>query len=580
MKKTSLAALAAVMVSVAALGACSKGNDSGSASTSPSGSPSGTAAASAKPTADNSIVTPAGTLPITKEKTTLKVLVQGRPNIDFPTSSATKWMEEQTNVHIEWQVAPDGPEAQTKLNVVLASGDYPDVIMNFNVTSTQQMTYGKQGIFLPLNALIDKYGINTKKNVFDVFPTVKNDITASDGNIYSLPNVADCYQCSMGQKMWVYKPWLDKLGLKVPTTTDEFEAMLLAFKTKDPNGNGKADEIPLSGTIEGDHTPLNEFLMNAFVLNGVKATAVGLSIEDGQHMYVDKGKITAAFAQPGWKEGLKYLNKLYAEKLIDPQAFTQTLKQLKAIGENPNTVILGATGALGLGQFTQYGGPSNRWTEYVAVPPLKGPSGFQVTPLIANATQTGAFIITKAAKHPEVAMRWADFMYDSEVTWRLQKGEEGRNWRKANPGELDMMGRQAVFAQLAPIAEEKSNNSWYQRGLSATPDAQRYTSVVDPKAPKPLAVVLYETTKNLYEPVQQKPDTIIPTLFMDVDQSKQVVDYSKTIGTYVDEMFARFVTGDVDIDKNWDAYLTQLNTLNLPKLLAIYQAAYDAKMKK
>ncbi len=79
-------------------------------------------------------------------------------------------------------------------------------------------------------------------------PQVKSLITLLDGKIYGLPHINDCYHCSMSQKMWVYKPWLDKLGLKVPETTDEFEAMLKAFKEKDPNGNGKADEIPLSGT--------------------------------------------------------------------------------------------------------------------------------------------------------------------------------------------------------------------------------------------------------------------------------------------------------------------------------------------
>jgi putative aldouronate transport system substrate-binding protein len=177
-------------------------------------------------------------------------------------------------------------------------------------------------------------------------------------------------------------------------------------------------------------------------------------------------------------------------------------------------------------------------------------------------------------------MRLADFLYDADVTWRLQKGGEGLNWRKPLPGEVGANGKPALFAQLAPIAEEKSNNNWYQRGLNASPDSQRYTIAVIPGAPKLQAVILYEATKNLYEPYQQKADTIIPTLFMDADQGKQVVDYSKTVGTYVEEMFARFVTGDMDIDKGWDAYLSQLKSINLEKLVAIYQAAYDAKKKK
>ncbi|WP_246067194.1 ABC transporter substrate-binding protein [Paenibacillus koleovorans] len=563
-RKMGLVLAAGTMLLGTLLSACSSGGEKGNATPSPSAS---------------SIVNPAGQLPITKEKTKLRILAMGRPNIDFATSSATKWVEEQTNIQIEWEVAPEGPEAQTKLNVVLASGDYPDIIMNFGVTNTQQLTYGQQGVFIPLNDLIDKYGVEMKKNMFGKFPNARAEITASDGKIYALPVISECYQCSYGQKMWIYKPWLDKLGLKVPTTTDEFYTVLKAFKEKDPNGNGKADEIPLTGSIEGNHTRIDEFLMNAFVLNSVKDFSGAFTIEDGRHMYVDKGKVVPAFTQQGWKDGLKFLNKLYAEKLLDPQTFTQNLKQLKTIGENKEAIV-GATSAIGVGTFTQYGGPSGRWSEYVAVPPLKGPTGLQVAPYNPDAIRPGEFIITKAAKHPEVAIRLADFLYNEDVTWRLQKGTEGLNWRKANPGEVDMMGRQAVFAQLAPIAEEKSNNSWFQRGVFATPDAQRYTSVVDPKAPKPQPVILYEATKNLYEPYAQKPDTMIPTLFFTVDQSKQVVDYSKTISTYVDEMIARFVTGDLDIDKNWDSYLNQLKSMNLQKLMDIYQVAYDAKTKK
>ncbi len=84
----------------------------------------------------------------------------------------------------------------------------------------------------------------------------KDLITAPDGNIYALPQVNECYHCMYQQRMWIYKPWLDKLGLKMPTTTDEFYEVLKAFKTKDPNGNGKADEIPLSGSIQASSSHL------------------------------------------------------------------------------------------------------------------------------------------------------------------------------------------------------------------------------------------------------------------------------------------------------------------------------------
>jgi putative aldouronate transport system substrate-binding protein len=66
----------------------------------------------------------------------------------------------------------------------------------------------------------------------------------------------------------VYQPWLDALGLEEPETIDEFHEMLLAFKNDDPNGNGVADEIPLSAAMGrpyyNNDTALDLYIMNAF----------------------------------------------------------------------------------------------------------------------------------------------------------------------------------------------------------------------------------------------------------------------------------------------------------------------------
>ncbi len=160
-------------------------------------------------------------------------------------------------------------DAQNKLNLMLASDDLPEVIIGCNIRLDQMQILAEQGVALPLNDYIEKYGVETKK-MFETNPAIKALITLLDGKIYGMPHYNDCYHCSMSQKMWVYKPWLDKLGLKVPETTDEFEAMLKAFKEKDPNGNGKADEIPMSGSklVNGGwHSTIDQFLMNSFVYN-------------------------------------------------------------------------------------------------------------------------------------------------------------------------------------------------------------------------------------------------------------------------------------------------------------------------
>jgi putative aldouronate transport system substrate-binding protein len=519
-------------------------------------------------------VNPAGQLPITNDKITLKVLVQSPPFVEnFATNELSKYLEEQTNIHIEWEVA-DEKSAPEKLNLMLGSGDYPDVILNFGVSNTQQLIYGSQGVFLPLNKLIDQYGVETKK-MFETVPYVKPMITAPDGNIYALPQVNECFHCTYSQKAWVYKPWLDKLGLKMPTTTDEFYEMLKAFKTKDPNGNGKADEIPMVGAAVGTAVGIDQFVMNAFILDPVS----GNPPEPEKRLYLDNGKVTVPFNKPEWKDGLNYLHKLYAEGLISPQSFTQDRNQARQMGENPSAVIAGVIEQQHNGIFTEFYGKSGRWLDYVTVPPLKGPKGVQVTPYRAGVNG-GKYLITKASKNPEAAFRLADFMYTQDWALRIEIGRPGQEWNWADKSEIGINGKPAVWKRLKTLSTVSAvqNVTWSQAGLSLRTNDFRLGEVADPT--KPQEIILYNETKKNYEPYAQDPKTFLPPLFFTNDQATELADVEKTITDYVKEMIARFVTGDASLDKDWDAYLKTLDSMNIKRYLEIYQAAYDANNKK
>ena len=267
------------------------------------------------------------------------MFVNQREVEDFDTNLFTKWYEEQTNVHIEWIVAPNN-EANEKLNLLLSSGDLPDVIL-LDLTPAQQRLYGEQGILISLNDLIEKDGVQTKK-AFEAFPEIKDRVTAPDGKIYGLPEVNQCYHCSMAQKLWIYQPWLDKLDLKMPTSTEEFEQVLKAFKEKDPNGNGKADEIPLVSATDMWNGNLDLFLMNAFTLN------------PDNHLVLNDGKIEVTYNKPEYLEGLRYLHHLYQEGLIAPESFTQNAEQLKLLGSG-DEVVLGTVSSALSGYWARLG---------------------------------------------------------------------------------------------------------------------------------------------------------------------------------------------------------------------------------
>ena len=143
--------------------------------------PAATAApAAAKAPAGGVPVAPAGEFPIAKEKITMKVFMCPNTAVsDYVNNEFTKWLEAQTNIKLELDLPPVA-DAQNKLNLMLASDDLPEVIIGCNIRLDQMQILAEQGVALPLNDYIDKYGVETK-NMFKTDPAVKDLITLLDG---------------------------------------------------------------------------------------------------------------------------------------------------------------------------------------------------------------------------------------------------------------------------------------------------------------------------------------------------------------------------------------------------------------
>ncbi len=515
-----------------------------------------------------------GTFPLVKEKTTITAFIGWGTQTDIAQNWNTTEYEKKTNVHVEWQTAA-GADAREKRALILASGDLPDVFINGYVSFTpaDEMQYGSQGSIIPLNGLIENNSIYLKKILGDN-PVYKNIITCSDGNIYSLPDFNVCYHCNFSQKMWVNVSWLKNLNLAMPKTTDEFEQMLKAFKEKDPNGNGKADEMPLVSTTDGWHYQLDGFLMNAFVYS------------DGDtHLALNNGSIEMTAVKPEFKEGLKYLNRLYSEKLLAPQSFTTNASSLEKLNESGGAEVVGAVP--GGANYIFAGGPavSKRWQDYDILPPITGPSGFVATPNYSATRDvgTGYFSVSKAAKNPELILRWIDWLYSDEGTlWHDGSGgREGIDYRKANADELGLNGQPAKYVQLAAKKPE-DNVVWEQffpgfrtKEFRDTWKAPQDWHSDDPMAPE---AQLYQGSRA-YEAVAPKADQSMPNLFISSDKLSDYTRIKTGIDDYIKETVVSFIVGKMDLEKDWDSYVSKLNSIGLNDYLKMCQEAYDAQFK-
>jgi len=489
--------------------------------------------------------------------------------------------EKMSNVRVNWQtVTADG--WMDKVSLIIASGDLPDAIAAGTAfggsafTQSQLDQYGSQGIFIPVQDLINEHSVHLK-SYLEKNPHIKSFVTSLDGNIYGFFGVNECYHCNHQQKAWINTTWLKNLNLEMPKTTDELKEVLMAFKTQDPNRNGEQDEIPMATAVDGRRTNLDGFLMCAFIYT-----------DSDQNLVFDSNKkIQYAPAQNEWREGLKYLRDLYANGLIAPESFTQSTQVLAQTNEAGEEPVIGV-GFGGVNFLCSGSAVSDKFKQYDALPPLTGPNGYVSVASYNNLTpaDVGLFVITKAAKEPALIMRWLDYFYSPDGRNFIDMGMEGRDWRAGEAGELDFNGNPAKFVELVPNTELLENNIILGQALPSIKDAayregKKVNSQDWREGNGDTELMLFQATK-LYEPFAFPNSDLVPTI---VALPDKITDFSlikTSISEYVKQHVARFVTGDLDInsDADWNNYIKGLNNLGLEKYLEICQEGYEAKYGK
>lgn len=517
---------------------------------------------------------PLGELPIVNEVVTYTIFSQQPAYItDLATNEFTKWYEEQTNVRLEWQVAaPDALDEARSL--LLASGDYPDIFMWANVTPEEEVLYGSQGVFVALNDLIDDHAPELK-GIFASRSYLEGAITTPDGNIYSLPHINECYHCAHSMRAWINEEWLETLGLDMPTTTDEFYDVLVAFRDRDPNGNGEADEIPLVGATTGWNPRVYDFFINSFIYNpGPDRNPIG------ERLFLENGEVVATYAEPEFRDALRYLHRLYEEDLIAPESFTQDNRQLAQLATNPDVPIIGA-GTFGVwwgitGQDNTVNADGTiRGRTYRALAPLEGPKGVRYTTYYPFA-HIPMMQITSEAENPEILMRWADKLYTLEYTMIANAGPrlEGVQWRWAEEGEIGINGQPAVYTFLE-AAVYPTNESWVNMATTFRSNEFRLGQMAPPNDPWDREVRLYNLSRDVYNPYVPEMEMIYPPVYIDPADVGELARLKTAVKDYVEESIVRFITGDLDIEADWNDYMDELDVIDIDRYLEIYQEAYD-----
>ncbi|MGI6174016.1 MAG: extracellular solute-binding protein [Christensenellales bacterium] len=497
---------------------------------------------------------------------------------DYATNVWTLRMEELTGIHVNWETVPLESERE-KVNLLLAASDLPDVFFSCTraIRPTAEVIYGSNGTFVDLKPLIDEHGYYIKK-MYEAVPYIEAGITTPTGAIYSLPQVNECFHCYYSQKMWINQTWLDALGLEAPTTTEEFKQVLIAFRDGDPNGNGIADEIPLVAAIPQNdwQAQIHGFLICPFCYT---------DLDDGISIAADGETVELSFTKDEFREGLKYLNDLYENGLIAEATFTQNGDDLKTMVESGDIPYIGCVPSGWFGGFSELAG--SRQKDFTALEPLTGPEGVSLCGYFPYGYGTGQYVITSACKIPEVAIKWADYLYSEEASLGyIEAGREGIEWRYGEEGEFDVWGRQAKWRRIDTefSYSQAQNVHYYQQGPSFRSFDWRESWYVPSTLEDYYGTGGYECRlhNETAKYVSHRPDKVFPPLYMSEDDSNEITRVKTSINNYRDEMITQFIIGnyDIDSDADWQMYLDGLEGFEASYYLDILQRNYDQSYLK
>lgn len=487
---------------------------------------------------------------------TFTAMIAARPqHADLANMPLIVEMCQKHNISFEFEIVSDANQAEVK-NLSLATQDMPDVYLTGLIDVTDIQTnpdmfryytddmYAASPNFVKILAKDDRIGKYLK---------------LADANIYSVPLLNETEIELFHDNLFMNKAWMDKLGLAVPNTIQEFENVLIAFRDNDCNGNGDpTDEIPYTFMLTHQYFGFDSMYA---IFGGYDNSERGYP-----RLRYHEGKVTFTADKDDWKAATKWYASLYAQNLLDPEGFTQDRSTLFAKGK-AETAVIGASSAFLMQNVV---GPDRFYSDYTYVLPLLKADGsgdreaiFTYTP---SSHRTRNVITSEC---PEEKVQRLCFFLDD---WLTEENSFQQTYGKLGTYLGLYTGSEGYTYQFNTPPEGKSGDEF------------RFTN-----APDAFGYYLPAASINKLEPSKQakmKADDMescrpyfnsdfMPPVLLTVEEAEELAQIQTTIKDFVKQKQAEWISGQSDIDAEWDSYKKQLQDMGVERYVAIYQAASD-----
>ncbi|SFE96900.1 putative aldouronate transport system substrate-binding protein [Paenibacillus catalpae] len=455
--------------------------------------------------------------------------------------------QKRTGVKLKF-IQPPSNQAKQALNVMLASGELPDMIeyewANFPGGPEKAI---KDGYILRLNDLIDQYAPNLKRYLSE-HPDIDKQIKTADGSYYVFPFIQGDPLLRTYQGPIIRKDWLEELGLSVPVTIDDWYTVLQTFKEK------KGVKAPL--TFLSTPSPLFG------VENGAFVGAFGVK----KGFYLKNGQVKFGPIEPGYRQFLALFREWYAEGLIDRNIATVDTRTIDS------SMMSGRSGASiwnagsGIGTWLPLLKEKDPKAEFVAAPyPVlhKGERpmfGQRVNPYMSS----GGVAISAKSSHAAEAVRMLDYGYGEEGHLLFNFGIEGVSYTMKNgrPTYTDLILHNPDKLAPSQAIAMYSRASYFGPFVQDVAYMEQYYML---QVQKDAVSIWSDTDAETY---------MLPPVQKTERESAEFSAIMQDVTTLVDEMSLRIILG-IDPLESYEDYVAQLKALNIDRAVAIQKAALD-----
>lgn len=519
------------------------------------------------------IINTSGTYPIVNEPYKVSIgFVPMADGVEIDQYYFTAYFDHLSGLEIDWTCI-DSSSAAERIPLMLSAGDMPDALLagGFNIDKT--LRYGMQeGVLRPVNDLLQYMPLFSA--ILEENPQVTKDITCLDGNIYGFP-VLSSKDNQFNMRFWYNQKWLDNLGMEIPTTLDEFYNLLVAFRDQDADGDGDpSNEIPFSGAWdEGwqERAPI--------------MTAMGFN-SNGEYLglnFLTERPTAAYFPYTGqYRSYIEFMKKLYDEKLLDPDMFTQSGIQYNAKLQE---------GIVGFGDGAADYVMNEDPEVYTGYIPMT--SSVCDTPLY---TKTGSSVgnmgmvinVDVSDETAVVLAKLGDAFYDPRTLIETILGVDAGSeldffgWGNTYDAETNTLGKASKpedvddWTFICRYMGMMDVPGYMTQPENEIPYCQTYPDTALGRRFADNGGYQYEDWNlEFQEKCQKFENYVLPAMYMEPEDVERLAEMKTLLDDYAAKMEAQFITGAASLE-DYDAYLAELEKLGVQEYVDIYAKYWDA----